>query len=1189
MIRTMKSVLVGAAALIVLQQPLVCLAASETAKDPRSIASGHAMPKEGYCDQPYVVINKDGSWLCTMTTGQGREGQQGQHIVATISRDQGKSWSPLIDIEPADGPEASWVTPLILPSGRVFAFYTYNNKNMRTVNDEQGKPGRRVDSLGAFVFKYSGDGGRTWSAKRYEVPIRTTEIDRKNFYHGEVKFFWSICKPIVVGESVFVAIHKVGNFSSKKGFMVTSEGFVFRSDNLLTELDPAKIAWTMLPEGDMGLRSPEGRVADEQNLVSLVDGSLFCMYRTIDGHPCQAYSRDRGLTWTPPAHATYEPGGAKFRHPRACPRIWRTSEGKFLFWFHNNGNRWYNSTPDQPTGSRNVAWLSGGVEKDGFIHWSQPEIVLYEDDWKIGPSYPDLIEQDGKFWITETQKTMARVHEIDRRLLEGMWNQRENKEVAKAGLVLSLEGDSLRTKQTVMPKLPKLSATAGFSLDFTVRFDDLAAGQVLLDWRNSSGKGGVVKTTSAGAIGIELSDGKVKAAWDCDPGLLKTGKTHHVAIIVDGGPRVITFLVDGKVCDGGTGRVYGWGRFDKALGDVNGGTLLLAPALKGQLSLLRVYKRYLRNSEAVGNYQVESVPHTPRDASHHAERGEYNADPRNIAAGYPIPKEGYCDQPYVAVTKDGNWLCLLTTGPGIESQKFQHVVATISNDQGKTWSKLIDIEPGNVPGWRMTSWVIPLVIPSGRVYAFYDYDGERVTKMPSGKSVRPCLMGWYCYRYSDDNGRTWSKERFRLPVRVTDVDRNNEWHGKLQMFWGIDKPIVFNHGRSVIFAFSKLGKYIQDKGEGWFFRSDNILTESDPAKIEWQMLPDGEKGVRNPEFKSVQEEHNVVELGNGDLYCAYRTVMGFPGQSTSKDGGHTWSLPMPMTYGPGGRTIKHNRACPMLWKTAGGKYLFWFHNNGTKDFKGRNPVWITGGIEKDGTIHWSEPEILLYDDDPTILGMSYPDLIEQDGKFWVTETQKTIARVHPVDRTLLEGMWNQRQNKEVAKAGLVLSLEGDALRAKEVTMPRLPTLAGHGFSLDFRVRLDDLSPGQALLDWRNATGKGGVVKTTPEQTIAIELSDGKVKSAWYCDPGLLKSGHTHHVTIIVDGGPRIITLLVDGNLCDGGAHRTYGWSRFDEALDDVNGGRLQLAPALKGQLLLLRIYDRYLRTSEAVGNWNASE
>ncbi|HHW00443.1 MAG TPA: hypothetical protein GXX36_12920 [Clostridiaceae bacterium] len=39
-------------------------------------------------------------------------------------------------------------------------------------------------------------------------------------------------------------------------------------------------------------------------------------------------------------------------------------------------------------------------------------------------------------------------------------------------------------------------------------------------------------------------------------------------------------------------------------------------------------------------------------------------DWRNIANGYEIPREGYCDQPYVVITDDGNWLCVLTTGKG---------------------------------------------------------------------------------------------------------------------------------------------------------------------------------------------------------------------------------------------------------------------------------------------------------------------------------------------------------------------------------------------------------------------------------------------------------------------------------------------------------------------------------------------
>src|ERR1039457_4331365 len=88
---------------------LLAQADPATGPDPRNIRTGSPIPKEGYCDQPYVVITNDGHWLCTMTTGSGVEGQPGQHIVSTISSDKGKTWPPLNDIEPVNGPEASWV------------------------------------------------------------------------------------------------------------------------------------------------------------------------------------------------------------------------------------------------------------------------------------------------------------------------------------------------------------------------------------------------------------------------------------------------------------------------------------------------------------------------------------------------------------------------------------------------------------------------------------------------------------------------------------------------------------------------------------------------------------------------------------------------------------------------------------------------------------------------------------------------------------------------------------------------------------------------------------------------------------------------------------------------------------------------------------------------------------------------
>ncbi|MCF7974163.1 MAG: glycoside hydrolase [Phycisphaerae bacterium] len=116
------------------------------------IAAGWEIPSEGYCDQPYEVTLADGTWVCTMTTGTGHEGQTGQHIVSCRSRDRGKTWSPLVDIEPADGPEASWVMPYLTGYGRVYVFYTYNARNMREVIASTEYARKRVDTLGEFAL-----------------------------------------------------------------------------------------------------------------------------------------------------------------------------------------------------------------------------------------------------------------------------------------------------------------------------------------------------------------------------------------------------------------------------------------------------------------------------------------------------------------------------------------------------------------------------------------------------------------------------------------------------------------------------------------------------------------------------------------------------------------------------------------------------------------------------------------------------------------------------------------------------------------------------------------------------------------------------------------------------------------------------------------------------------------------------
>jgi len=222
---------------------LAAMCCAQQLSDWRRFSEGHEIPDENYSDQPYIVITKDGGWLCVLTTGQGVEGQRGQHAVSTRSTDMGRTWSGLVDIEPADGPEASWVMPVITAGGRVYAFYTYNKDNIRDSMSLAASARKRVDTFGSYAYKYSDDGGRTWSKDRYYVPMRPLKIESKNPLGPAQPLFWGIGEPIIDRGDVFFGAAKIAYFGF--GFMAEDRGVIFKSPNLLKENDPARHkSWT---------------------------------------------------------------------------------------------------------------------------------------------------------------------------------------------------------------------------------------------------------------------------------------------------------------------------------------------------------------------------------------------------------------------------------------------------------------------------------------------------------------------------------------------------------------------------------------------------------------------------------------------------------------------------------------------------------------------------------------------------------------------------------------------------------------------------------------------------------------------------------------------------------------------------------------------------------------------------------
>ncbi len=560
-------------------------------------------------------------------------------------------------------------------------------------------------------------------------------------------------------------------------------------------------------------------------------------------------------------------------------------------------------------------------------------------------------------------------------------------------------------------------------------------------------------------------------------------------------------------------------------------------------------------------------------------------DWRNAKHGDLIYTYGYCDQPYVVVLENGKWLTVFTTNAGHEGTEGQHIVSSISEDKGKTWSDPVRIEE---PGTESASWAMPYLTDYGRVYVFYSYNGDKIHYL-NGRRIREDMLGWYCFKYSDDEGKTWS-ERHRLDVRKTEVDYNNDWGGEVQIMWGIGKPVDVDQG--MMFAFTKIRQFILDYSEGWFFRCDNINTERDTEKLDWKLYPDSEYGLKNEKLGPINSEQNIFQMNNGTIYSMHRTVSGYPAESYSCDGGKTWTLPVVPRY-ENGIKLKNPRACPRIWKTSDGKYLFWYHNHGGKDFRDRNPAWLSGGVERDGKIIWGQPEIVLYEDDIDIR-MSYPDLIEQDGKFWITETNKEDARVHSIPVDFLNTLWSQFDRDYVTRDGLIDEWTEDKLKPEsKLSIPsKGRNRLSKGFTIDFRLELGDLSPGQLILKAGGGNGKTVELRTGEYGSVEIVLNDGVRTDSWNSDPGLIQVYGEHSVSVTVDNGPKIIQFVVDGVVCNGRDFRQYGWGRYKAGFEDFSFNTIQIGQFTRGQLrpigrlTNLRIYNRPLMNTELIGNHN---
>ncbi|QGJ71960.1 Exo-alpha-sialidase [Planctomycetales bacterium 10988] len=292
------------------------------------------------------------------------------------------------------------------------------------------------------------------------------------------------------------------------------------------------------------------------------------------------------------------------------------------------------------------------------------------------------------------------------------------------------------------------------------------------------------------------------------------------------------------------------------------------------------------------------------------------------------------------ITPSGDFLLMFPEGDHYaksKGEKMNEMLAYRSSDQGRTWQGpaiAFDIpysQHGFIP-FRPRG--------SDRLYAFGTQPIPGKWTWKDGLRENAPIG----YRWSDDDGHTWSKVELIEPVndpdfrgmsvmRMTETDAGTWLLGSHEADWSL-KP---------------------------FTTKQYLLRSEDQGKT-WQVLPG-----KRPDGWSVggfnrMDEGRPLKLGKGRVLFMTRTPAGHLFTAWSEDDGKTWTEPTPSS-------LVHPNAPPMLFPLSDGKTLAAFHHNKVprevgndrdaklENMKVRSELWVSLSDDEGRT--WSEPRFVL--------------------------------------------------------------------------------------------------------------------------------------------------------------------------------------------------------------------------------------
>lgn len=569
-----------------------------------------------------------------------------------------------------------------------------------------------------------------------------------------------------------------------------------------------------------------------------------------------------------------------------------------------------------------------------------------------------------------------------------------------------------------------------------------------------------------------------------------------------------------------------------------------------------------------------------------------NNDPRFINNGTEIPTAGgYADQPSIVVLSDGTFVCATTTGTGEEGAAGEYVSVMRSTDGGKTWS---DGTPVEDLEWE-SAYAVLVADRFDRIYCLYNYNLDHYKK-GEFESHRFDMGGTYCLKYSDDKGLSWS-ERIIVDVGVTDLDTRYPFYPKAgggkqyRFMWNVARPFIDGDDLYIMVGKPFLGvrgQYNFETSRGVLLVARGIVKDPHTPFI---TLPEGAKELLPRPGDRITEEHCCVKLSDGTLFCTSRTEKGYPLVFVSHDDGKSFTdgfIPKHV----GGLPVKQPRAANFLWKLKSGKYLYWFHNVGNMGYDFRNPAWCAPAFEIDTEcgkeLIYGQPEILFYHTGDR-LSISYPDLVEYEGKLLITETQKFIARIHTVGERLQNALLNQDT--------VCARLEGIPMaELKEKGIPKqIYSNKNHADREEWKEIVENggitwifegtFKPGDSVISAYGRQRGGFKVNVNSDGTLYC-FASGEAANFTLESSINVCDGKKHHIAWITDTAACISYLVIDGIFDNGGNVSECGWCHVPRQLSFISPVN---SVSFSESIDDVRLIPSSILTADAIGDWRASD